>query len=746
MNLLLQLHPDDRDYLPHLKGLLSGHSVRLNDSNPTTITEVEIRARQAQTKYICVTHQRLLARLLGRSDDRKQPTLDDYSGSIVERNGFEYLILNPVQHIVTTSTGKFLYNRYLSKFTNPSKWFPVPAFSWEIATPDRLDYLYEQFAGADYIAVDIETTEHELLITCSSYCAIWIDRTTGRFRLHSIVIPFTNDFYRAWCGKFNALPIPKIFQNGKYDNAYFLRWGIPISHWRFDTAHLFHSWYSELPKRLDFIVSFVVRSWEFWKNERDVPIHSHEYYRYNAKDSFTTALSFLALLSEIPPWAIKNYQMEFPLVFPCIVAENTGIKRHEQNFVQLRDKIEEQIINQVAELRAYLGVPDFNTNSSQQCVRLWKVLGSGDITSSDTSSRDKVKSRHPLNAFIVSRIEKIRKDRKLFSSYLKDGITLNGRILYQLNPHGTDTGRLASQESHFWCGLQIQNIPRDTKQVSYKSIFMPDEGFELGEADYEQAESRHTAYITGDQAYLTAVEGNRDFHGVNCSAFFGVPYEKIVGADGTVLDSELRDLSKRVNHGANYNMGWRVLLDTMGIKNVLRARDLLRLPRNWTLRQVCEHLLSCFDKSYPVIRGGYHDYIKYQVQTKQMLVGATGWTRYCFGNPSTSKLDLNAYVAHAPQSGNAMDLNTAWLRIFYEVYLRNPTDFKLCAQIHDSILFQYRIGREDLVWAVYKCMDNPHPVTDIRGKVRVLRVPAAMKAGPGTWNKLEKVKFHELTA
>jgi DNA polymerase I-like protein with 3'-5' exonuclease and polymerase domains len=354
--------------------------------------------------------------------------------------------------------------------------------------------------------------------------------------------------------------------------------------------------------------------------------------------------------------------------------------------------LEERIGENLTELRSSLGESNFNPNSSQQCVRLWKILGSSDITSSDTASRDKVKNRHPLNQFVVDKIELIRKDRKLVSNYLNPEKLLNWRNLYCINPDGTDTGRMASKESHFWCGFQIHNIARDRGDVSIKETFEADTDFLLGEADYEQAESRDTAYITGDEKMLSALDGTKDFHGFNASMFFGVPYEKIIAPDGTELDPDLRYLSKRINHGANYNMGWGVLLDTMGIKNVLRARELLKLPKSWNLRRVTEYLLECFDKTYPIVRGDYHEWIKYQVKTTQMLRGATGWTRYCFYNPSTSKQALNAYVAHPPQSLNAMTLNKAWMKIFYEVALPNPTDFKLCAQIHDSILFQYSSG------------------------------------------------------
>jgi len=707
-----------------------------------------MRALEKGAKAVLVTNQKILARLLGRVEDAKQPSIDDYAGSVIQRGGFEYLILNPVEHLVKVPYGKFLYNRYISKLTKPADWFPTPDFSWEVATPSRLDFLFREFAKCSYIAVDIETVEQDLAITCVGYCGIWFDPASNRIRFHSIVIPFDSEYNRTWVKKFNLLSVPKIFQNGKYDNNYFLRWGCPISHWRFDTAHLFHSWYSELPKDLAFLVGFLVGKWEFWKSERHVPIGSYEYFRYNAKDTFTTALAFLGIMRELPDWARRNYCMEFPLVFPCVDSELTGLKLHAANFQKLRDHIEDNLATKLTKLRACLGEPNFNTNSSQQVVRLWKVLGSGDITSSNTPARDKVKNRHPLNQFIVDQIEAIRKDRKLLSSYLKDGITLHGRVLYQLNPHGTDTGRLASKESHFWCGIQIQNIPRDRKDIIYKAVFEADPGFELGEADFEQAESRDTAYITGDESLIAAVEGGRDFHSVNASAFFGVPYEKIMGPDGETLDKELRDLSKRVNHGANYNMGAGVLLDTMGIKNVLRAKQLLKLPAKWTLKEVCEYLLSCFDKAYPLIRssepGGSHHWIKYQVKTQRKLVGATGWTRYCFYDPSKSKTSLNAYAAHPPQSLNAMTLNKAYMRVFNEVRLRYPEDFKLCAQIHDSILFQFRIGRTDLVRAVRECMVIPTPVTDIRGKTRTLIVPAAIKTTIGqkekTWANVKTFK------
>ncbi len=729
----------DAVYLPYLKPILSGHNVRLNDAPISTITEVVLRAQEHGARHVFFTNPHLLRRLLNNDDEKA--TLDDYAGSVIVRSGIEFLCLNPLEHLVTTSTGNFLFKRYLSKFTEPTKWFPIPDFSWEVAVPSRLEYLYSQFLHADYIAVDIETIKTDLALTCSGYCGIWLDRNSGRVRFHVVVIPVKEEYDLKWVAKFNALPAPKIFQNGKYDNSYFLRWRAPVHNWKFDTAHLFHSWYSELPKRLDFITSFLLREWEFWKNESSAPIHSKEYYRYNAKDCFATALSFLAAISEMPAWALKNYEMEFPLVFPCLQAELTGIKLHQENFNEMKKKVDTLVEERRAKLGKMLGTPDFNPGSPPQVQRLFQVLGSGDVKKTGKTARDKVMFRHPLNTLILDLVGKDREDRKLQTSYFKDDITLNGRILYQLNPHGTDTARLASQEHHFWCGIQIHNIPARRTDIKFKEVFCADEGFNIGEGDYEQAESWDTGYLSGDPKLIENLSCGKDFHAMNASAFFGVPYEKIVDIlTKAVIDKELRDLSKRTNHGANYNMGAQMLLDTMGIKNVLRARDLLGLPKFWTLLKVTQYLLDQFAATYKVVKGPWYDYIRYQVKTHKMLVSPLGWTRYCFGNPEKNKLDLNALVAHPPQNLNAGTLNLAWRKVFYNVALPNPKDFKLCAQIHDSIVFQYRVGRTDLVWAVHDCMVMDTPVTDIFGTTRVLRVPVAMKGEDQIWSRIKSMK------
>jgi hypothetical protein len=69
------------------------------------------------------------------------------------------------------------------------------------------------------------------------------------------------------------------------------------------------------------------------------------------------------------------------------------------------------------------------------------------------------------------------------------------------------------------------------------------------------------------------------------------------------------------------------------------------------------------------------------------------------------------------------------MRVFYEVWMPNQRDFKLYAQIHDSIFFAYREGRIDLAYKVKECMENPIKIKDVSGIERTLLVPAALKLG-----------------
>jgi DNA polymerase I-like protein with 3'-5' exonuclease and polymerase domains len=723
---------EDRSYLPRLKPLVGTASVSLNLSPISTWTEIQLYCSKKQITGILSTSRKLLEIL---TQDSKA-SIDNYAGSYFSRNGIEIVFLHPLAQLVSVPYGPFLAARYCSKLCFPENWKQWPEFSWMLASEVNIESVYTEFSTAQLLAVDIETTRVNLAITSISYTGVFSNESG--ITLKTIVFELDSSFSLAWVRKFNQLPAPKIFQNGKYDNSYLLRYNAPCTNWFFDTAAAFHCWYSELPKDLGSLSAFFYKKGRFWKDMADGD--SRQKLEYNGRDTFNTAIVMLEWLLQAPAWAKTNYLQEFPLVFPCLLSEMTGIKRDMNELELASTEANTRITEKSTSLDKMLGVSGFNVNSPKQMKQLLCVLGCRDIAAESTDEKHLTKAqfRHPLINRILDVVLEIRGDRKLISTYITPGKEFHERILYSLNPHGTDTGRLASKEHHFWCGLQIQNIPRGP---AVKRTLIADKEFRLFEADLEQAESRDTAYIAGDESLIEAVTGVRDFHSVNASAFFGIPYDKIY--DSTlhkVLDKILRDLAKRVNHGANYNMGPNVLVETMGLKNIYKAMSLLGLPKYWQPKQVAEYLLSCFHKTYPALQKIYYTGVVHEIKTTRMLqsrathdsdFNVAGWTRYCFSDPEKDKRALNSYIAHSPQSLNAMTLNKAFMKVFYELAINKDTrkNFRLLAQIHDSILFQLRCGHESIAARVKSYMEIPVTVKGYDNKIRVFTVPAALKAG-----------------
>jgi hypothetical protein len=803
--------PDDKEYIPYLKGMFNGHTTYVCLEPITLLTHLEMYcARKNITQVVCSSVP-LLQKFVERAGSTKIPnSIADYAGSLFSYKNLEVVFVSPLRQLFTVPYGKFLAARYISKIAARDSWAEATEFSWHVLdTASKIEAAYHDLSEAYAIATDIETFQSPLSIRCIGYCGVFRS-DSGRLVTRSYVLPMDSVYNLFWMRKINDLPAQKIFQNGKYDNAYLLRYDAPVRNWLWDTQHFFHCWYSELPKDLAFLNAFFLRKVVYWKDLAET-IDLYEYYKYNAMDTWATANVWIQQLLGAPDWARRNYTLEFPLVFPCLLAEMTGLKRDQNALLSARKQVDAEEEEALTSLRRMLGAPSFNPGSPVQVKTLLKLLGCGDIDSSNEKDLSKAKLRHPLNARVIDKVLTVRGLRKLATTYLRldsDGEVKKstgrleggskefyGRILYNLNPHGTDTGRLASREHHFWTGLQIQNVPRgEPGEPSHtKTTICADDGFYLGESDLEQAESRDSAYISGDTALIAAVSSDRDFHSHNASSFFGRPYESIYdAAAGKTKDKPLRDLSKRTNHGATYNMGPDVMVDTMGLDKVWMAKKLLQLPYI-AAGAVAEHLLTVFHLTYSKLRGPihirndqvrmvlkldkcehklyspgtYYASVAYEVTTTRRItsrayhhtetnrlvygdgeqavhayIESGDWTRYCFGKPDSSKPDLNALVAHCPQSLNARTLNEAWLRVFYEVALPNPLDYRMHAQIHDSILFSYRAGREDLAHQTKQCMEIPTTVRDISGTYRIFTVPAALKIGkPGKpakyWSETE---------
>jgi len=680
---------EDKSYIPHLKSMFNGMTTYVNLQPMELLTQLEMYCASKSIRSVVSTNTTILSKLLSlRGTAKNNPSLGDYAGSLFTYKSIDIVFVSPLSQIFTVPYGKFLCERFISKVVAQHSWAEPTEFKYlGIPKDSDLHALHETFRKAFAIAIDIETFRSPLSIRCVGYTGLFWDGSNNP-RSVSFVLPVDSEFNLAWIRKFNELPAAKIFQNGKYDNSYLLRFNAAPSNWLWDTAHMFHCWYSELPKDLAFLNAFLLRKVVYWKDLAETNDLA-EYYRYCALDTWATGNVFIQWVLSAPDWAKHNYTLEFPLVYPCLLAEMTGLGRDMERLKNARADIDIQVEKELSSLQKALATPGFNPNSPKQVKTLLKILGCGDIASTDEKDLQEAAFRHPFIAYFVDKILEIRGLRKLTSTYLRTdddadskgeggSKEFSGRILYALNPHGTDTGRLASREHHFWCGLQVQNIPRGQE---VKQTVRASGDFVFGECDLEQAESRDTANISGDTRLIEAVSGDKDFHSINASAFFGRSYESIYDDKAKkTKDKALRDLSKRVNHGANYNMGPKVLVATMGLKNIYKAAALLGLKLSEPV-DIATYLLERFHDTYPKLRGRkapfeagtYYAWVAEQISVSKRLVSRAyhhteynlansepneyiskgDWTRYCFGKPDKNKSDLNAYVAHCPQSLNA---------------------------------------------------------------------------------------------
>jgi DNA polymerase I-like protein with 3'-5' exonuclease and polymerase domains len=762
--------PADQEYLQLLKPyFLGARCYYVTDKQFQFLNHLDIFCGKHNITAIASTCPQLLTLALGRS----WKGYSNYEGSLFKLalpSGriVEIVFIPPLPQLFTVTYGKFLTKTYISKIISPETWAEPSKFSWSLLEPTNATEFLAQLSSpqAVFLAVDIETLRNPLSIRCVGFSLVLLEHgSTDTYKTVSVVLPITSVEALYILRQICFHPIIKCFQNGKYDCTYLLRYNSAPASYLYDTKNLMHCIYAELPKDLAFLNALFLRDVIYWKDMAETN-DLFKYYEYCAMDTWATANVWIAQVAFAPAYAMHNYVLQFPMVNACLLSEMTGLIRDTDRLRVEASKAEAAMEVELGKLRRMIGQPHFNPSSPPQCKTLLKILGIPDAKSSDEKSIAAASFKHPLNDRILSPILTYRGDRKLVSTYLtygEDAKEFCGTILYSINPDGTDTGRNSSREHAFWCGLQIQNIPG---QSGVKNTLRAPDDFIIAECDLEQAETRDTAHIAGDEDLIAACTGTKDFHSLNASAFFGVPYEAIYdAAKGKTLDKPLRDLAKRVNHGANYNMGKAVLVATMGLKKIYEAARMLKLSYTDPL-DIAEYLLASFHRTYKNISGAYYPWIKHEIAVKSMLVSrafhhtpynlasiaADGnlwesrqeaiesvittqgdWTRYCFGDPSKSKPALNAYIAHAPQSLNARTLNEAFLRVYKEVALPNPTTFRLYAQIHDSILFAFHKDHAYLADQVKDLMEIPVTVRDVSGHFRTFTVPAALKISSSSY-------------
>ena len=746
MRVLVNYNKEEKPHLSALAYILQKHGVTgMYTATDMTIGELLQKAGAINASAILLTNEQTLRYCV----PGEAPTVDKWRGSRLNFS-IPTIILNKLSHIHTVPHGEWLLDQDIAKLAHLRK----PAMKFGFTALDKT-YLFEEayrdLAKAFILTHDVETATlkekvvdeinvaGETIITCASWTGIYLD---GSFRTY--VIPFVNFGVDHWetndeyaealrlMQRLNSLATVKGMHNGMYDATHLIRYHAEPRNWAYDTMAMAHATYSELPKTLDFTASYNCYDYIYWKDQADAAAKSKDiqgYWTYNAKDTWWTARILIEQLRKSPAYAFKNYADKFPAVYPALYCNFEGFQIDNEVRKTIRAASLVQLEGARKELRVMFADPNFNPGSWQQVEKyIYRVFGAKkpmigkSKSATDEKNLKAVGEQHPILERMTSQIIDYREAQKAIGTYY-DFLQYKDRLLWALNPFGTETGRMACQASSLWCGTQVQNVPGYAKVM-----LVADPGYEIFEADNKQSEGRTTAYCSQEENLIAALEdASRDFYKTLGTLFFNMDYEE-------VTDFFRNKVLKKIVHGTNYMMGAGTFIENIGVRILFETALQLGIhivaapranhPEEITLKKFAASLLDHYHKPFPRVKLWYKELYN-EIRTTGMLVSPLGHTRRFFGDISKNHNMLRGAVAHQPQNLSVTVLDKGLQRVYKELILPGNGDIRIKAQVHDSILGQWKIEKRDYYAPrILECMNNP---VTVHGRTMI--IPVDIKYG-----------------
>lgn len=186
------------------------------------------------------------------------------------------------------------------------------------------------------------------------------------------------------------------------------------------------------------------------------------------------------------------------------------------------------------------------------------------------------------------------------------------------------------------------------------------------DVDYSQSDDVFMGYEANDPAKIEVIESGMDGHAVHGELFFKRPYDWIVAGKKAGLAEVVhpifgvRQLSKRIVHGTNFQMAAMTLYMTMGRDAVVAAMILLGHSdaHKWKLEQLvngCQQLMNAYRKKYPRFTAKeYYKDIAEALRTKGKLTNAFGVTRSFLGDwkDSGTQREATGFIGQSDTAGN----------------------------------------------------------------------------------------------
>ena len=425
----------------------------------------------------------------------------------------------------------------------------------------------------------------------------------------------------------------------------------------------------------------------------DDPDVADEQLRERAAAIAAISESFAPRLNEPVQQALYG-GMELPLLRVLARMEDRGITVDAGVLRGIAEELRAEAASLQAAIHAAVG-HEFQINSTKQLqVVLYDELG---LTkgrkmktgfSTDAATLEALRGEHEVVDMLL-RFREVDKLRSTYGESLAAEVRPDGRIHATFRQTVARTGRLSSEQPN------LHNIPTRTEDGRrFRRAFLPEEGWSLLVADYDQIELRVIAHLSGDEGLCAAFSGDRDVHRFIAGVVFGIVPDEV--------SHDQRERAKAVSYGLAYGM---------------EAYGLAR--RFGTSVGEAKALMDQYFEAFPGVRSFMDETVaKARVDgCTSTLFGRLRYLPELVEGTGAARAAAERQAMNAGTQGTAADIFKLALVRLDGALDDQGLEARIVLQVHDEVLVEAPAAERDEVTAV--AVEALEHVVDLRVPLKV---------------------------
>lgn len=233
-----------------------------------------------------------------------------------------------------------------------------------------------------------------------------------------------------------------------------------------------------------------------------------------------------------------------------------------------------------------------------------------------------------------------------------------------------------------------------TAKLAIRSLFVPDPGFTLCDADLGGADAQVVAAEANDELLLKAFREGLDVHSLNAEMVWGSKFTSAAGdkKNKTTPRGKMRDDCKRATHGTNYGAHFRTIASTLG----------------WTQHEA-EHFQRTWFHLHPGIKD-WHERVAASLRASRSVSNRFGYRRIYYDRIDALLPEALAWI---PQSTVALTTFYGAKAVDDALNANGRERVQWLLQVHDSLVFQIRTDEiRSILPNVEKLLAVPIPYDD----------------------------------